>query len=606
MVLRNAMRSLVINTLLVPERWRNGVVYNPLSARTAQNPYPDYARLRSHSPVHRSRLLNAWVFSRYADVDTVLRDHRRFSSDPAKRDLSRRQQAIVPAPGDYTMLLLDPPDHTRLRALVNKAFTRRAVNALEPHIRGLMNSMLDDVDPAGFDLMEAVANPLPVIVIAEMLGVPPEDRARFRAWSDQRARLLEPTISPREREIGAKAGQALSEYFLPIIQARRAAPESDIVSALARAEEEGDVLTEREVLNMLRLLLVAGNETTTNLIGNGVLALLRNPDQLERLRADPALIPSAVEELLRFDSPVQTDFRGALEDCEVNGFPVRRRQNIVLLIGSANRDPRDLQRPGPARRRPLRGQPHLVRPRHPPLHRGAARAPRRAHRPRSPAGALRLDASPHRASGVPRRRRPPRPRVPPRRRRPRLTRTLAQPPRNPHVVGLLRGRGSAAPPGSPARTAAVEDDRRDGLRGVREVPAGQPPLAQGVGRKRPEVRVEPGRPHPRGRLQRRGTPAPQRRAPRRWRAVQPGSSGSSRRGATLRPPLPRYPPRRGAVHGCVSSICVSSTCLTRACGRLGLAGSTVSFLRAGSTTRSMSSIGTTPSNTSSPSTSAPT
>ena len=336
---RDAIRSVVINALLVPERWRSGVVYNPLSAQMAQNPYPDYARLRERSPVHRSRLLNAWVFSRYADVDTVLRNHRQFSSDPAKRNLTHRQQAIVPARDDYTMLLLDPPNHTRLRALVNKAFTRRAVNALEPHIRGLVSSLLDDVDPAGFDLMEALANPLPVIVIAEMLGVPAEDRARFRTWSSQRARFLEPTISPREREIATAAGQALSEYFLPIIQARRAAPEGDIVSALARAEEEGDVLTEREVLNMLRLLLVAGNETTTNLIGNGMLALLRNPDQLERLREDPSLIPGAVEELLRFDSPVQTDFRGALEDCEVNGAPVRRRENIVLLIGAANRDP---------------------------------------------------------------------------------------------------------------------------------------------------------------------------------------------------------------------------------------------------------------------------
>ena len=345
MGLGNAIRSLVINTVLVRERWQSGVAYNPLSAGMAQDPYPDYARLRERSPVHRSRLMNAWVFSRYDDVDTVLRDHRRFSSDPRKRTLSRRQQAILPGPDDYTMLFLDPPDHTRLRALVNKAFTRRAVNALEPHIRGLVSSLLDEVDPNGFDLMEAVANPLPVIVIAEMLGVPPEDRARFRVWSAQRARLLEPTISAREREIAAEAGKAFADYFRPIIQARRAAPENDIVSALAQAEEEGDVLTEHEMLNMLRLLLIAGNETTTNLIGNGLLALLRNPGELERLRADPSLIPAAVEELLRFDSPVQTDFRGALEDCEVNGAPVRRGENVVLLIGAANRDPAAFEEP---------------------------------------------------------------------------------------------------------------------------------------------------------------------------------------------------------------------------------------------------------------------
>ena len=345
MALGKAIRSLVINTLLVRERWGSGAAYNPLSAQMAQDPYPEYAKLRETSPVHRSRLMNAWVFSRYADVDTVLRDHRRFSSDPRKRTVSRRQQATLPGPDDYTMLFLDPPDHTRLRALVNKAFTRRAVNALEPHIRGLMHTLLDEVDPAGFDLMEAVALPLPVIVIAEMLGVPPEDRARFGTWSKQRARLLEPTITPGEREVAAQAGEAFNDYFRPIIQARRAAPETDIVSALAQAEEEGDVLTEHETLNMLRLLLIAGNETTTNLIGNGMLALLRNPGELERLRADPSLIPGAVEELLRFDSPVQTDFRGALEDCEVNGAPVRRGENIVLLIGSANRDPAAFEEP---------------------------------------------------------------------------------------------------------------------------------------------------------------------------------------------------------------------------------------------------------------------
>ena len=135
MTLRDAIRSLVVNALVLRERWQSGVAYNPLSPRMAQDPYPEYAVLRERSPVHRSRLMNAWVFSRYADVDTVLRDHRRFSNDPRKRTLSRRQQATLPDPGDYTMLFLDPPDHTRLRALVNKAFTRRAVNALEPLTR---------------------------------------------------------------------------------------------------------------------------------------------------------------------------------------------------------------------------------------------------------------------------------------------------------------------------------------------------------------------------------------------------------------------------------------------------------------------------------------
>ena len=345
MAMRDAIRSVAVGTLLMRERWQSGVSYNPLSAEMAQDPYPTYAKLRGRDPVHRSRLMDAWVFSRFADVDAILRDHRHFSSDPRKRVASGRR-ASLPNVEEPSMLFLDPPDHTRLRALVNKAFTPRAVAALEPHIRELMTTLLDAVDdPAAFDLMEAVAKPLPVIVIAEMLGIPPEDRAKFAVWSDQRARILEPTLSPDERETADAAMRSLDEYLMPIISARRVDPKDDIISALAQAEEEGDKLTEREVLIMLRLLLVAGNETTTNLIGNGVLALLRHPDQLAALREDPGLIPSAVEELLRFDSPVQVDVRSVLDDCEVNGFRVRRGDNVVTLLGAANRDPDRFEAP---------------------------------------------------------------------------------------------------------------------------------------------------------------------------------------------------------------------------------------------------------------------
>ena len=335
-----AIRSTVAGAVVLPERWRRGVAYNPLSARTAQDPYPAYAALRGRAPVHRSRLLKAWVFARHADVDAILRDHRRFGNDPRKGPLSSRQRAMLPPPHEFTLLFLDPPDHTRLRALVNKAFTPRAVNALESRVRSILGALLDDIDdPSAFDLMEAVARPLPVIVMAEMLGVPAEDRARFAVWAAQRARLLEPTISRRERKAGGAASQAFDAYFRPIIEERRAAPREDIVSALVQAQDEGAHLSERETLNMLRLLLSAGTETSANLIGNGILALLRHPDQLQRLRDDPDLIPAAVEELLRFDSPVQVDSRRVLADYEVNGFPLRKRDNIVLLLGAANRDP---------------------------------------------------------------------------------------------------------------------------------------------------------------------------------------------------------------------------------------------------------------------------
>jgi len=341
-----AVRYALACPLLLRERLESGVVYNPLSRRMAQNPYPAYAALRERDPVHRSRLMNAWLFARHADVDAILRDHRRFASDPRKGSLSPRQERLLPPPDEFTLIFLDPPDHTRLRALVNKAFTRSAVAAIEARIRGILGSLLDAiVDPAGFDLMKAVAQPLPVIVIAEMLGVPPEDREQFRLWSAQRTRLLEPTIGKRERRIGGEATQAFDAYFRHIIAQRRKAPREDILSALVEVEEDGERLSEREMLNLLRLLLIAGNETTTNLIGNGVLALLRHPDELRRLRDDPGLISAAVEELMRYDPPVQATFRRALADCAVNGFPLSRRDNIVLLVGAANRDPDAFENP---------------------------------------------------------------------------------------------------------------------------------------------------------------------------------------------------------------------------------------------------------------------
>ena len=341
-----SMRSLVAEAAVLPERWRSGAAFNPIAARMLRNPYPAYARLRERSPVHRSRLLNGWVFTRYADVEAILRDFRRFSNRPDRATPAWRRRMSLPPRADWTMLFLDPPDHTRLRALVNQAFTPRAVDALEPHIRTVMHGLLDAVDdPAGFDLMRTVAGPLPVIVIAEMLGVPPADRDRFRQWSNARARILEPLIGARERARADAAGEALDAYFLTIVQARRREPRDDIVSALAQAEEEGDSLTERETLTMLRLLLIAGNETTTNLIGNGVLALLEHPEQLRLLREDPSRIPTAVEELLRFDTPVQLDFRAVAGDCEIHGHPMRRGEIAVLALGAANRDPQVFDAP---------------------------------------------------------------------------------------------------------------------------------------------------------------------------------------------------------------------------------------------------------------------
>jgi cytochrome P450 len=322
------------------ERYHSGVTYNPLSHRVFANPYPTYAALRTRDPVHWSSLASAWVVSRYRDIDTILRDHQRFSNDFEHRTLSRRRQGQLNPAVDKSMLFVDPPDHTRLRSLVSKAFTPKTIETMALRIREIMSALLEQIpDPTSFDLMQAIADPLPVIVIAELLGVPPKDRAQFKVWSDQRARTLEPTITARERDMAAEASKAFMAYFLGIINERRVHPQNDLISALVMAEEQGDKLTEDEMVVMLRLLLVAGNETTTNLIGNGMLALLQHPEQLQLLRRQPELMPSAIEELLRYDAPVQTDIRTALEDVELGGKFIRKGQGLLLLIGSANRDP---------------------------------------------------------------------------------------------------------------------------------------------------------------------------------------------------------------------------------------------------------------------------
>src|SRR5262249_26792400 len=195
-----------------------------------------------------------------------------------------------------SMLFWDPPDHTRLRALVNKAFIPQAIEALKPRIRAIAEELLDQIqDPTAFDVLETIAYPLPVIVMAELLGVPTRDRVQFKLWSDQRSRLLEPTITASEIQVAIQAAREFDAYFLDVINARRKEPCDDLISTLVAAEEAGDKLTQAELIVMLRLLLIAGNETTTNLIGNGLLALLHHPDQLQALRDDPDLMPSAFE-----------------------------------------------------------------------------------------------------------------------------------------------------------------------------------------------------------------------------------------------------------------------------------------------------------------------
>ena len=330
------LRPLVLRSLLAWERLESGVSYNPTSRDVQRDPYPTYERLRRKDPVHRMRLVDAWAITRHGDIDAMLRDSRRFSN-------GGREYGYV----DYvSMLDMDPPDHTRLRSLVVKAFTPKAVAELAPRIRQTCEELLDDVEgTTRFDLIKALAFPLPVIVIAEMLGVPPMDRDRFKNWSQDAALSVEPALDPGQVRRVQRAFGNLREYLNGLIERYQRDPQDNMISALVAVEEAGDRLTREELLMTLMLLLVAGHETTRNLIGNGMLALLRHPDQLQRLRDHPELMDSAIHELLRYDAPVQLDSRVVQEDLEIGGKRIRKGQRVIGLIGAANRDPESFARP---------------------------------------------------------------------------------------------------------------------------------------------------------------------------------------------------------------------------------------------------------------------
>lgn len=314
--------------------------FDPMDPAFVADPYPTYHRLRAEDPVHLSAL-GFWILTRYDDVVAVLRDPR-FAKEAIPAFVAARFGASVPAMG-VSMLDRDPPDHTRLRSLVSAAFTPRVVEGLRPRIQQLVDGLLERVEGAGsMDLIEEFAYPLPVNVICEMLGVPVEDHEQFKDWGLDIARGLDAILLPRDSEVlrrAIAARHALADYFHRLIAARRAAPRGDLLSALIAAEEAGDKLSEEELLATSILLLVAGHETTVNLIGNGTLALLRHPDQLRRLRADPALIGSAVEELLRYDGPVQRTARIPSADVVIGGRTIAKGDMVMPFIGAADRDP---------------------------------------------------------------------------------------------------------------------------------------------------------------------------------------------------------------------------------------------------------------------------
>lgn len=315
------------------------------------DPFPFYAMLREAGRVH-SMPWGVWMVTRYDDCLALLRDER-MSSDPT---LSELYQTLMPqmfradSPAarmvPNLMLLMDPPDHTRLRGIVAEAFTRGAVERLRPRISELTNEMLTRGRERGrIDLVTDLAYPLPVTVIAELLGVPVSDRERFGVWARDLITLLGQDPSPEVAGRADAAVVAFGEYFTELGTERRGEPRGDLLTALVEAEVEGDRLTTDELIATCILLLLAGHETTANLISIGTLHLLQHPDTLSRLREDLSLVRSAVEELLRYDSPVHATARTTLEPIEIGGTKIDAGQRVALLLASANRDPEAFERP---------------------------------------------------------------------------------------------------------------------------------------------------------------------------------------------------------------------------------------------------------------------
>jgi cytochrome P450 len=317
------------------------------------NPYPAYEELRRRGPIHRYEPTDQWLIPRHVDVTALLRD-RRFGR--TYLHVATHAEMGRPEDPDYTgpfwwlirngILDMEPPDHTRVRRLVAKAFSPRRVEELRPTVQSIMDGLLDEVaDDGEIDLISRIAEPLPVTVIAELLGIPPADRHHLRPWSAEICRMYELNPTEEDGRAASKAALEFSAYLRDLIAERRRRPTGDLISGLVEVVEEGDRLTEDEMIGTCVLVLNAGHEATVNVTGNGWRALFRNPDQLELLRREPGLLPRAVEELMRHDTPLQMFERWVLEDVEIHGVTVQKGSELALLFGSANHDPDVFERP---------------------------------------------------------------------------------------------------------------------------------------------------------------------------------------------------------------------------------------------------------------------
>jgi pimeloyl-[acyl-carrier protein] synthase len=326
-------------------------LYCLLAPQMLANPYPLYDRLRTEAPVHWDPFLHAWVVTRYADVVTVLHDVRFSAQRTPTPDVLTRMGLAALSPIAQVMvqqmLFMDPPAHTRLRSLAAKAFTPRRVELLKPHIQEIVDSLLDRMQAHGrMDVIADLAYPLPAIVTAEMLGVPTSDCDQLKAWSADFATMLgnfehNPDHAPRVR----RSLEEMTAYFRAVMHRQRGGPREGLIHALVTAEHEGDRLSEEEVIANVIITMVGGQETTTSMIGNGLLTLLRHPHQWLKLRADPSLIADAIEEMLRYESPIQYTARMTAHDLELGGQRMRRRQAVIAVLGAANRDPERFPNP---------------------------------------------------------------------------------------------------------------------------------------------------------------------------------------------------------------------------------------------------------------------
>lgn len=324
---------------------KKALKFNPYDPEFQTNPYPIYHSLRSVEPIHQS-FTGMWVLTRYADAKAVLRDPR-FCVDKMpknvkhksnyleQRNLDRLAQAI-----DKWLIFLDPPEHTRLRGLISKAFSSTSVNFLRPQIQKITDELISKIRHKGsMDIISDFACPLPCNVIAAILGVPVEDWFKLYYWSDKLSNILDPLRSLEDYEQMNKVAQEFTDYFKILIAQRQKSPQQDLLSALITVKEQDNKLSEQEIISVCMLLFFTGEETTVNLIGNGMLAFLHHPQQMQQIKTQPMLIQSAVEEILRYDSPIQITTRVATEDIVLDGVTVRCGEKVLVVLGAANRDP---------------------------------------------------------------------------------------------------------------------------------------------------------------------------------------------------------------------------------------------------------------------------